>query len=277
MKNTRTSTKIIAEIGINHNGSVEIAKRLIDAALLSGCDYAKFQKRTPDICVPESQKSKIRDTPWGKIPYIDYKKKIEFEKEEYEELYAYVDDKPIEIFASVWDKPSVDFMKTFGGPMKIGSASINDLDLCKYARDNCELLIISTGMSTEQEIESCIKHCSPDVVMHTNSTYPSPVSELNLSYIEWLKQKYPNTQIGYSGHEYGLVTTFAAVAMGCTWIERHLTLDRTMWGSDHLASVEPQGFMKLVKGIRDIDLAAGNGGPRVCLESELKKRKSLRK
>lgn len=272
-----SKTKIIAEIGINHNGSIDTAKRLIDVSVLSGCQYAKFQKRTPDICVPENQKSKLRETPWGTIPYIDYKKKIEFEQKEYDELYSYASDKPIELFASVWDKPSVDFMKQYGGPMKVGSALINDLELCRYARDNSELLIISTGMSTEQEIEECISACSPDVVMHTNSTYPSPTEELNLNYIHWLKQKYPNTEIGYSGHEYGLVTTFAAVAMGCSWIERHLTLDRTMWGSDHVASVEPQGFMKLVKGVRDIEKAMGTGGPRVCLSGELKKRESLRK
>tara|TARA_Y100001938_G_C8095408_1_gene437791 strand:- start:60 stop:881 length:822 start_codon:yes stop_codon:yes gene_type:complete len=270
-------TKIIAEIGINHNGSVEIAKRLIDASIISGCNFAKFQKRTPDICVPEHQKSKLRETPWGTIPYIEYKKKIEFEKEEYDELYEYVRNKPIEIFASVWDKPSVDFMSQYASPLKIGSALINDIDLCKHARDNTDLLIISTGMSTEEEIEKCIKACNPDVVMHTNSTYPSPVEELNLEYINWLKQKWPNVEIGYSGHEYGLVTTFAAVAMGCSWVERHLTLERTMWGSDHIASVEPQGFMKLVKGIRDIDRAMGIGGPRVCLEGEMKKRDSLRK
>jgi N-acetylneuraminate synthase len=270
-------TKVIAEIGINHNGSIDLAKRLIDAAILSGCDYAKFQKRTPEICVPEHQKAKLRDTPWGIMKYIDYKKKIEFEQEQYDELYSYIKDKPIEIFASVWDKPSVDFMKQFGGPMKIGSALITDLELCKHARNNTDLLIISTGMSTEEEIEACIRACNPDVIMHTNSTYPSPVEELNLSYINWLKNKWPSREIGYSGHEYGLVTTFASVAMGCNWIERHLTLDRTMWGSDQLASVEPQGFMKLVKGIRDIEKSMGTSGPRVCLGGEMKKRESLRK
>jgi N-acetylneuraminate synthase len=270
-------TKIIAEIGINHNGSMEIAKRLIDVAVLSGCDYAKFQKRTPDICVPEHQKSKLRETPWGTLKYIDYKKKIEFEQDQYDELYDYVKDRPIEIFASVWDKPSVDFMKQYGGPMKIGSALITDLELCKHARDNTDLLIISTGMSTEEKIETCVKACNPDVIMHTNSTYPSPVEDLNLKYINWLKEKWPSAQIGYSGHEYGLVTTFAAVAMGCEWVERHLTLERTMWGSDHVASVEPQGFLKLVKGIRDIESAMGESGPRVCLGGELSKRRSLRK
>lgn len=270
-------TKIIAEIGINHNGDIDIAKRLIDAAIVAGCDYAKFQKRTPDICVPEHQKTKMRKTPWGEITYLDYKKKIEFEKEQYDILFDYIQDKPIEIFASAWDKVSVDFLAQYGGPIKIGSALINDLELCKYARDNTDLLIISTGMSEEEEIEACINACNPDVIMHTNSTYPSKVNELNLSYINWLQQKWPNKEIGYSGHEYGLVTTMATIPMGCTWIERHLTLDRTMWGSDHMASVEPQGFIKLVKGIRDIEKAMGIGGPRTCLGSEKEKRASLRK
>lgn len=272
-------TKIIAEAGINHNGDINLAKRLIDASLLAGCDYVKFQKRTPDLCVPEAQKSKLRETPWGKIKYIDYKKKIEFEKREYDELFEYVADKPIEIFASVWDKPSVDFMSKYTDITKIGSALITDLELCKYAREKSKTLIISTGMSTEEEIEKCILACNPDVIMHTNSTYPTPVQEINLNYIKHLESRWSSasTEIGYSGHEYGLVTTFAAVAMGCTWVERHLTLDRTMWGSDHLASVEPQGFMKLVKGIRDIEKALGDHGPRSVYAGEISKRSSLRK
>ena len=270
-------TKIIAEIGINHNGDIEIAKRLIDAAVVAGCDYAKFQKRTPDICVPEHQKSQIRKTPWGEITYLEYKKKIEFEKEQFDILTEYVKDKPIEIFASAWDIPAVDFLASYGGPIKIPSALITDLDLCKYARSKTDLLIISTGMSEEDEIEACINACNPDVVMHTNSTYPSKVEELNMGYISWLKEKWPTKEIGYSGHEYGLVTTFATIPMGCTWIERHLTLDRAMWGSDQMASVEPQGFIKLVKGIRDIEKSMGTGGPRVCSGEESSKRRSLRK
>ena len=269
-------TKIIAEIGINHNGSVELAKRLIDTAVVAGCDFAKFQKRTPDICVPEDQKLKLRETPWGTISYIDYKKKIEFEKEEYDELYSYIKDKPIEIFASVWDKESSDFMSKYTDYAKIPSALITNHELCRHARDSFKTLIISTGMSTEKEIEECMKICQPDVIMHTNSTYPTPIKELNLGYIAWLKDKWSDKEVGYSGHEYGLVTTFAAVAMGSTWVERHITLDRTMWGSDHIASVEPQGLIKLVKGIRDIELSLGTGGPRVCAGGELDKRKSLR-
>ena len=274
--------KIIAEIGINHNGDIETAKRLIDLAILSGCDYAKFQKRNPDVCVPESQKSKMRMTPWGEMQYIDYKHKIEFDYDQYLELFDYVTDKPIQIFASVWDKDSVDFMSQFTRIMKIGSASITDLELCKYARDNCDFLIISTGMSTEKEIWDCVEHCKPDVIMHTNSTYPSPIDELNLSYIKhlincWSDWDGKKCSIGYSGHEFGLATTFAAVALGATWIERHITLDREMWGSDQKSSVEPVGLFKLVKGIRDIEKAMGTMSARKCLKSELAKRESLRK
>ena len=159
---------------------------------------------------------------------------------------------------------------------KIGSALITDLELCKFARDNFEFLIISTGMSTEEEVGKCIEACNPDVVMHTNSTYPCPVGELNLRYIEWLKRKYPE-KIGYSDYEYGLVTSFAAVAMGATWVERHITLDRTMWGSDQSSSIEPSGIYKLVKGIRDIEEATKyEPQERMLFDGELSKRKSLR-
>ena len=270
------SIKIIAEIGINHNGSVELAKKLIDVAVLSGCDYVKFQKRTPDLCVPENQKNKIRKTPWGEMTYLEYKYKVECEKKEYDEIDSYCKTKNIKWFASAWDKPSVDFLKNYVDITKIGSALITDLDLCKYAREKNSKLIVSTGMSTEKEVEDCVLTCSPDVIMHTNSTYPTPVEELNMKYINWLQDKWKNKEIGYSGHEYGLVTTFAAVAMGCTWIERHITLDRTMWGSDHLASVEPQGLIKLVKGIRDIEKSFGEYGPRKLLANELQKKDSLR-
>ena len=271
-----TMTKIIAEIGINHNGSLELAKDLIDLSKVAGCDYVKFQKRTPDICVPEEQKSKMRVTPWGEMAYIDYKKKIEFEEEQYDHLFAYCEKIGIGCFASVWDNPSVDFMSRYTDLSKIPSALITNHELCAYAREKSDFLIVSTGMSTEEEIEKNVDICSPDVIMHTNSSYPSKVEELNLNYIKWLADKYPQSEIGYSGHEYGLVTTFAAVALGCTWVERHITLDRNMWGSDHKSSIEPSGLIKLVKGIRDIEKSLGSGGPRQVLGSELDKRKSLR-
>jgi N-acetylneuraminate synthase len=269
-------TKIIAEIGINHNGSIEIAKKLIDSASLAGCDYVKFQKRTPEICVPDKQKSVIRSTPWGDMTYLDYKYRVEFGKEQYDEIDRYCLEKGIGWFASVWDTPSSEFMKQYVDITKIPSALITDLNLCNQARRDSSKLLISTGMSNENEIIECIESCNPDVVMHTNSSYPSPIKEINLNYIKTLQTAHPKVEIGYSGHEYGLVTTFAAVSLGCSWVERHITLDRTMWGSDHVASVEPQGLMKLVKGIRDIEKAMGEGGPRVCSGVELEKRNSLR-
>jgi N-acetylneuraminate synthase len=269
-------TKIIAEIGINHNGSIHIAKDLIDLSKVAGCDYVKFQKRTPDICVPEAQKSKMRVTPWGEMAYIDYKKRIEFEEEQYDYLFDYCRKIGIGCFASVWDNPSVDFMSKYTDITKIPSALITNHELCSYAREKNDFLIVSTGMSTEEEIEKNVDICDPDVIMHTNSSYPSKVEELNLNYIKWLADKHPNAEIGYSGHEYGLVTTFAAVALGATWVERHITLDRNMWGSDHKSSIEPSGLIKLVKGIRDIEKSLGHFGPREVLGSELDKRKSLR-
>jgi N-acetylneuraminate synthase len=271
-------TKIIAEIGINHNGSVDTCKKLINVASVAGCDYVKIQKRTPDLCVPENQKNKIRSTPWGDMTYLEYKKRIEFNEEQIQELLSYSNEQNINFFASVWDIPSSELMAKYTKITKIPSALITDLDLCKHARENFETLIISTGMSTEKEIEECIKTCDPDVVMHTNSTYPAPVEELNLNYIKWLQCKYLDRKIGYSGHEYGLVSTFASVALGVEWVERHITLNHHMWGSDHLSSLEPSGLFKLVKGIRDIEKSFSiPTGPRVLTEGEKPKRESLRK
>lgn len=270
--------KIVAEIGINHNGSIEICKKLIDIASVAGCDYIKIQKRNPDLCVPEHQKHIQKTTPWGNMSYLEYKKKIEFDEQQINELVQYSDKKNIIFFASVWDKDSVDLMKKHTNITKIPSALITDIELCKYARKSFDKLIISTGMSNELEIENCIKICNPDIIMHTNSTYPCPVDQLNLNYITWLKNKWPNKQIGYSGHEYGLVTTFAAAALGATWIERHITLDHNLWGSDQSSSLEPAALFKLVKGIRDIYKSKSIcPSPRVITETEKIKKNSLRK
>jgi N-acetylneuraminate synthase len=271
-------TKIIAEIGINHNGNINIAKQLISIAYLAGCDYVKIQKRNPDLCVPEKEKNKIRSTPWGDMTYLDYKKRIEFDDNQVKELYEYSNNLGITFFASVWDKDSVKIMRKYHSVVKIPSALITDLYLCKYARDNFSKLIISTGMSTEEEIEQCVEVCNPDVIMHTNSTYPCPVEELNLNYILWLKNKWKNKEIGYSGHEYGLVSTFAAVTIGASWIERHITLDHNMWGSDHSSSLEPSAVFKLVKGIRDIESCFKYPiSSRILFDKEKIKKESLRK
>jgi len=272
----KKTTKVIAEIGINHNGSLQTAKDLIDVAKVAGCNYVKFQKRTPAICVPEAQKNKNKSTPWGDMTYIEYKERTEFWEDEYSAIEDYCNSVGIGWFASVWDIPSVDFMTKYNRIGKIPSALITNLPLLEYARDKFDFLLISTGMSTEKDIEEAVRIGKPDVIFHTNSSYPSKINELNLNYINHLKEKYPDTEVGYSGHEFGLVTTFATIPMGATWIERHITLDRTMWGSDQMASVEPQGLIKLVKGIRDIERSMGDGGPRSIGGGEWDKLVSLR-
>ena len=269
-------TKIIAEIGINHNGSLDIAKKLIDLAKVAGCDFVKFQKRDPEVCVPDSQKNITKKTPWGEMKYIDYKRKIEFGKKEFDQIDKYCTEKGIKWFASVWDKPSVDFMYNYTNYSKIPSAKLKNNGLIKYARSKSKTLMISTGMSTEDDIEKAVVISNPDIIFHTNSTYPCPVEKLNLSYIQTLKEKYNDKIIGYSGHEFGLVASFTAVALGAKYIERHITLDRTMWGSDQLSSVEPAGLLKLVKGIRDVEKSLGDPGPRKILNSEKEKLISLR-
>lgn len=270
------AVSIIAEIGINHNGCIKQAKKLIDIAAFAGCDCVKFQKRTPDLCVPEEQKNKIRSTPWGDMTYLEYKYRLEFGQNEYEEIDTYCHEKGIQWFASVWDIPSCDFMANFTDVSKIPSALITNTELCQYARSKFNTLMISTGMSTEDEIDECIKQCNPDVIFHTNSTYPCPEEELNLNYIKHLQKKHPSKQIGYSGHEFGLVTTFATIAMNVSHVERHICLSRTMWGSDQMASIEPQGLLKLVQGIRNIEKSFGEEKPREVFGGELAKRKSLR-
>lgn len=270
--------KIIAEIGINHNGNIETCKKMMQLAKYAGVDYVKIQKRTPELCVPEEQKYKQKMTPWGQMTYLDYKKKIEFNEDQIKELFDYAIEIGVEFFASVWDIPSIDLMHKYTDIGKIPSALINDLELCKYARNKFRKLMISTGMSTEEEIENCIEACNPDIIMHTNSCYPAPYHELNLKYILWLKNKYPNKKIYWSGHEYGLTTSFAAVGMGIDGIERHICLSHNDWGSDQSSSVEiVPGLFKLVTGIRDIEKAMKyEPQPRILFENELEKKQTLR-
>lgn len=274
------STKIIAEIGINHNGEVEVAKILMDIAKIAGCDFVKFQKRNPDVCVPESQKNKMKKVPWSEkeITYLQYKKDIEFNKEEYKELFYYAETIGIGMFASIWDLDSARFMKEFTDIAKIPSALLTDWDLLDFCRENFNERILSTGISTEEEIENAVLAFQPTVLLHTNSSYPTPIEDLNFGYIPWLQKKYPNIDVGYSNHYYGIVPMFASVAMGCSWIEFHITLNHETWGSDQASSIEPSGVFKLVKGIRDIELALEKGyEPRVVYHSEFSKRESLRK
>ncbi|MFW9833874.1 MAG: N-acetylneuraminate synthase family protein [Candidatus Thorarchaeota archaeon] len=271
-------TFIVGEIGINHNGDLENAKRLIDVGVFAGCDAVKFQKRNPDFAVPEDQKQKLRQTPWGEIPYIEYKKKIEFEEEEYKSIDEYAKKQNIMWFASPWDEDSVDFLERFRIPCyKMASASLTDHTLLKTVRDLGKPMIVSTGMSTMKQIDEAIDVLGGTdniVILHCNSSYPAKNDELNLLAIETLRNRY-DCPIGYSGHETGLQTTIAAVALGADMIERHITLDRAMWGTDQAASVEPFGMLRLVRDIRVIEAALGDGEIRVY-DSEMPVMKKLR-
>jgi N-acetylneuraminate synthase len=274
-------TYIIAEIGINHNGDLNIAKRLIDIAAAAGCDAVKFQKRDPDVCVPEHQKNVEKDTPWGTMTYLEYKHKTEFGKEEYDEIDRYCKERGIRWSASPWDLGSLDFLLKYDVPfIKIPSAMLTNLELIEAAAKSGKKVIVSTGMSTEEEIYKaiCILEPGPEMydyaILHCNSTYPAPLDELNLSCIKTMKDKY-GCEVGYSGHEFRLGTSVAAIYLGATIIERHITLDRSMWGSDHLGSVEPQGLFKLVSGIRELEQAFGDGVIKVT-DSEKPVRKKLR-
>lgn len=272
-------TYIVAEIGINHNGSVDIAKLLIDAAVKAGVDAVKFQKRTPEICTPRDQWDKMRETPWGYIRYIDYRHKVEFGQDEYQEIDRYCREKGITWFASVWDTPSVDFLEPFNPvAYKIPSAALTDHELLRHVRATGRPVILSTGMSTMEQIREAVEVLGTEnlIIMHATSTYPCEPDELNLRMIQTLKKAFPEVPIGYSGHEVGLVTTAVAVALGACMVERHITLDRAMWGSDQAASVEPGGFQKLVKYIRVTERALGDGVKRVY-ESEIPAMKKLRR
>jgi N-acetylneuraminate synthase len=282
-------THIIAEIGINHNGDLNIAKKLIDVASLSGCDSVKFQKRNPDVCVPEHQKSVMRDTPWGKMTYLDYKHRVEFGKEEYDEIDRYCKERDIQWSASPWDMDSLEFLNQYDLPyIKIPSAMLTNDELLLAARNTEKKVILSTGMSTWREIDHANnllinggeipkrmgRGNKNYALLHCNSQYPAPLEELNLSAIKTLKERF-FCEVGYSGHEFRLGTSVAAVYLGATIIERHITLDRTMWGTDHLCSVEPQGLIKLVKGIRELETCFGDG-ELGCSDGELEIAKKLR-
>ena len=270
---------IIAEIGINHNGSLDIAKKLIDEAVQAGCDAVKFQKRTPELCTPKDQWHLERDTPWGRMSYINYRHMVELGFDEYSEIDAYCKEKGIDWFVSCWDEVAVDFMEQFNpGVYKFASASLTDHALIEKVKQTGKPYILSTGMSTMGEIREAVDKFGTDnlLIAHSTSAYPCPPQELNLRMIETLAGLYPETPIGYSGHETGLATTVAAVSMGACFVERHFTLDRAMWGSDHAASVEPQGMQKLVRDIRDVELSMGDGIKRVY-ESELGAMKRLRR
>jgi len=256
---------VIGEIGLNHNGSVDLAKQLIDVAAEAGAQAVKFQKRTPEIATPEHMKSVPRETPWGTMTYLEYRYRVEFEKPEYSEIAAYATEKGLDWFASPWDEPSVDFLEEMGVTThKVASASVTDLGMLRKLAATGKPIILSTGMSTIEQIDTAVETLGTDklVLMHATSTYPLPAEEANLRTIQTLKDRY-QVPVGYSGHEPGLQISVAAVALGAVAVERHITLDRTMWGSDHAASLEPKGFQTLIRDIRVIEEALGDGVKRV--------------
>ncbi len=271
-------TYFVAEIGINHNGDLDIAKQMIDVARRFGADAVKFQKRTPELCVPPEQRDQMRETPWGYISYLDYRYKVEFSQEQYAEIDRYCHEVGITWFSSVWDVPSVDFLEQFHPVCyKIPSAQLTDHDLLRKVKSLGKPVILSTGMSTMEQIQEAVKVVGTDqlLITHTTSAYPCEPDELNLRTIQTLRDIFP-VPIGYSGHEVGLIPSVIATALGACLIERHITLDRAMWGTDQAASVEPGGIERLVKYLRVTEQALGDGVKRIY-ESEKSSLKKLRR
>ncbi|WP_098462307.1 N-acetylneuraminate synthase family protein [Propionicimonas paludicola] len=270
---------LIGEIGINHNGDLETALQLVHQAKAAGMDAVKFQKRTPEICTPRDQWDIERETPWGLMTYIEYRHRVEFGEDEYRAIDEHCRELGIDWFASPWDVPSVEFLKGFDSPVyKIASASLTDDELLSATRETGKPVILSTGMSTPEQIDHAVGVIGTEnlILLHANSTYPAPTNQLNLRMMHTLMAQYPDVPIGYSGHEVGLQTTVAAVALGASVIERHITLDRTMWGSDQAASVEPVGMHRLVRDIRAVESALGDGVKQVY-PGELAAMKKLRR
>jgi N-acetylneuraminate synthase len=260
---------IAAELGINHNGDVEIAKQLIDVAVEAGCDAVKFQKRTIEIVYSKEELQKPRESPWG-TTFEDQKRGLEFGQKEYQIIDEYCRAKNILWFASCWDEESVDFIDAFDPPCyKIASASLTDDNLLKHTRSKGKPILLSTGMSTLEQIHHAVDILGEEdlVLLHCTSTYPSKLDELNLNVITTLKQEF-SCPIGYSGHEIGVSSSIAAAVLGACIVERHLTLDRAMYGSDQAASLEPQGMKRLVRDIKELPTILGDGKKRVY-KSEL--------
>jgi N-acetylneuraminate synthase len=268
---------IVGEIGINHNGDLGVAHRLIDVTAIAGANAVKFQKRTVDVVYSAEELARERESPFGNSNG-DLKRALEFELDQYNNIDRYCRDKGVAWFASCWDEASVDFLERFSPPAyKIASASLTDDVLLRHHRRTGRPIILSTGMSTMQQVEHAVEVLGPEdlVILHATSAYPAKVHDLNLSMIQVLREHF-GVPVGYSGHEVGLATSLAAVAMGACMVERHITLDRAMWGSDQAASVEPQGLMKLVRDIRIVESARGDGVKRVT-DDEVPVMKKLRR
>lgn len=268
---------IVGEIGINHNGDLGTARRLIDVASIAGANAVKFQKRTVDVVYTADELAKVRENPFG-ATNGDLKRGLEFGSDQYQHIDRYCRDKSVAWFVSCWDEASVDFMEKFEPPCyKIASASLTDDNLLRHHKKTGRPIIISTGMSTLAQCDHAVEVLGTDnlIILHTTSAYPAKIADLNLKMIPALRARY-GVPVGYSGHEVGLATSYAAAALGACMIERHITLDRAMWGSDQAASVEPQGLMKLVRDVRTIEQGLGDGVKRVT-DDEVPIMKKLRR
>ncbi len=255
---------VVAEIGINHNGDLGLARRLIDVAVASGCSAVKFQKRTIDVVYPAAELARPRESPFG-TTNGELKRALEFGKEQYAEIDAYCRDKGIVWFASPWDEASVDFLEQFKVPChKVASASLTDDKLLRHMRATKKPIILSTGMSTMAQVDHAVEVLGHEnlVILHATSTYPASYDELNLKVIPVLAERF-KVPVGYSGHETGISSSVAAVVLGASMVERHLTLDRAMWGSDQAASLEPNGMQRLLRDIRLVETAMGDGQKRL--------------
>lgn len=256
----------IAEIGINHNCDLNLAKKLIDMCVVAGVDYVKFQKRNPEVCVPDSEKFKLKDTPWGQMSYIDYKRKLEFSEKEYDEINSYCKSKGIKWFASVWDIDSLNFIMQYDVDfVKIPSAKITDVGLLKEIVKFKIPVIMSVGMSSEEQIDAAVNILNKCdlTILHCNSSYPAKDEELNLKYVAKLKEKYPFAKIGYSGHEEGISACIVAKTLGAEVFERHVTLSRSMWGTDQAASLVYDQLYRLVRDLKKVDVWIGDGVKKV--------------
>lgn len=263
MLSSEGTVHFIAEAGINHNGDLSTAKSLMLMAKIAGADSVKFQKRDPDVCVPTKQKTEIRDTPWGQMTYLDYKKKIEFDFTGYSELDEYSQEIGIPWSASAWDFGSLEFLEKFDLPYhKVASALNTHLDFVRAVADTGKPVVISTGMASWSQIEAFVgvlRDRNTDfTVLHTVSTYPAKEEDLNLLFIKTLKDRL-GVNVGYSGHEASVSPSLIAASLGAQVIERHVTLDRSMWGTDHAASLEPEGLTRLISMIRKVPIVLGNG------------------
>ena len=268
---------VLAEIGINHNGDVSNAKKLIDVAVFAGCEAVKFQKRTVDVVYTPEELAKPRESPFGETNG-DLKRGLELGQPEYEEIDAYCRSKGIAWTASCWDEASVDFIDQFDPPFyKIASASLTDDALLRHTRAKGKPIVLSTGMSTVEQVDHAVEVLGKDdlVLLHTCSTYPAQYPELNLRVIATLRERY-DVPIGYSGHETGIASSVAAAVLGACIVERHVTLDRSLWGSDHAASLEPNGIIRVIRDIRLVEQALGDGAKTV-LPSEVPIMQKLRR